>query len=134
MPVIRHFKQKRAAETYEALLEAAARVFAQRGFDGAQTPEIAARAGVSTGAFYRYFTDKRQCFVEMIALSLKRGHDRVMARLTPERFIGKDTRAAIDTVLEVMIDHVREDVELERVYLAMSLRDVEVERMRAQFE
>ncbi len=130
----RAFKQRRAAATYEALLDGAARVFARRGFDGAQTPEIAAAAGVSTGAFYRYFTDKRQCFVEMIGLSLKRAHDDVMARLSPDVFLGKGARAAIDVALGVLIDHVRRDADLERVYLAMSLRDPEVEKLRAEFE
>src|SRR6185295_10938067 len=42
------FKQKRSAATYEALLDGAAVVFAKLGFDAAQTPEIAAEAGVST--------------------------------------------------------------------------------------
>jgi AcrR family transcriptional regulator len=132
--VTRAFKQRRAAATYEALLDGAARVFARRGFDGAQTPEIAAAAGVSTGAFYRYFTDKRQCFVEMIGRSLQRAHDDVMAQMSPEHFLGKNARAAIDVALDVLIEHVRRDAELERVYLAMSLRDSEVEKLRAEFE
>jgi AcrR family transcriptional regulator len=129
----RTFKQKRAGQTYEALLEGAARVFARRGFDGAQTPEIAAEAGVSTGAFYRYFTDKRQAFVEMIARNLQRAHDDVIARLQPVRFDG-DPRQAIEAAIDVLFTHVRRDAELERVYLAMSLRDPEVEQLRAEFE
>jgi len=129
----RTFKQKRAGETYEALLEGAARVFARRGFDGAQTPEIAAEAGVSTGAFYRYFTDKRQAFVEMIARNLQRAHDDVIARLAPVQFDG-DPRQAIEAAIDVLFAHVRRDAELERVYLVMSLRDPEVERLRAEFE
>ncbi len=136
MPLLkeRTFKQRRAAETYQALLDGAAKVFARRGFDDAQTPEIAAEAGVSTGAFYRYFDDKRQAFVEMIARSLSQAHADVMAKLDPARFRGEDTRGAIDVALEVLFEHVRRDAELERVYLAMSLRDPEVERLRAEFE
>jgi AcrR family transcriptional regulator len=136
MPLLRErtFKQRRAAETYQALLHGAAKVFARRGFDAAQTPEIAAEAGVSTGAFYRYFTDKRQCFVEMIAHNLAAAHADVMAKLDPARFLGEDTRGAIDVALGVLFEHVRRDAELERVYLAMSLRDPEVERLRAEFE
>jgi AcrR family transcriptional regulator len=130
----RTFKQKRAEETYVALLDGAARVFARRGYDGAQTPEIASEAGVSTGAFYRYFTDKRQAFVEMIARSLSRAHDDVMAKLDPTRFAGEETRDAVDVALEVLFDHVKRDAELERVYIAMSLRDPEVEQLRAEFE
>ena len=134
MPGKRSFKQKRSAETHESLLDAAERVFARRGFDAAQTPEIAAEAGVSTGAFYRYFVDKRACFVEMIARSLQRAHDDVVARLDPVWFAGAEARDAIDRAVEVLFTHVRRDAELERVYLAMSLRDPEVEQLRADFE
>lgn len=132
--VPRVFKQRRAALTYEALLEAAARVFAKRGFDAAQTPEIAAEAGVSTGAFYRYFDDKRQVFIEVMAAHLRRAHNDVMARLTPERFAGGDVRAAIDRALDVLFAHIQSDAPLERELMAMSLRDREAERLRAEFE
>jgi AcrR family transcriptional regulator len=41
--------------TKQALLAAAVEVFAQRGFDGATTKEVAARAGVNEGLIQRYF-------------------------------------------------------------------------------
>jgi AcrR family transcriptional regulator len=135
----REFKQRRSAATYEALLAAAARVFARKGFDAAQTPEIAAEAGVSTGAFYRYFTDKRAVFVEVVAHHLRQSQEEVMARLTPERFVGdgktaRDKRRAIDLVLDVLFDRIKRDAELERVYLSMSYSDPEVRQLRAQYE
>ena len=135
----REFKQRRSAATYEALLAAAARVFARRGFEAAQTPEIAAEAGVSTGAFYRYFTDKRAVFVEVVAHHLRQSQQEVMAKLTPERFLGDgksvpDKRRAIDMVLDVLFDRIKRDAELERVYLSMSYSDPDVRRLRAQYE
>ncbi|HEX8950646.1 MAG TPA: TetR/AcrR family transcriptional regulator [Polyangia bacterium] len=135
----REFKQRRSAATYEALLAAAARVFARLGFEAAQTPEIAAEAGVSTGAFYRYFTDKRAVFVEVVAHHLRQSQEEVMARLTPERFVGDgksvpDKRRAIDLVLDVLFDRIKRDAELERVYLSMSYSDPDVRRLRAQYE
>jgi AcrR family transcriptional regulator len=135
----REFKQRRSAATYEALLAAAARVFARKGFDAAQTPEIAAEAGVSTGAFYRYFTDKREVFVEVVAQHLRQSQEEVMARLTPERFLGDgksvpDKRRAIEMVLEVLFDRIQRDAELEKVYLSMSYSDPEVRQLRAQYE
>src|SRR5687767_3171910 len=104
---VREFKQERALATYRALLEAAAKVFARRGFDGAQTPEIAAEAGVSTGAFYRYFADKRQAFVEVMADHLERAHAEVLAELLPERFAGADPRSAIELVIDVVFAQLR---------------------------
>jgi AcrR family transcriptional regulator len=133
----REFKQRRSAATYEALLQAAARVFARLGFDAAQTPEIAAEAGVSTGAFYRYFPDKRAVFVEVVAQHLRQSHAEVMARLTPESFVGRvpgDRRQTIDLVLGVLFDRIKRDADLERVYLAMSYSDPEVRSLRAEYE
>jgi AcrR family transcriptional regulator len=131
----RAFKQRRAAATYEALVAAAARVFARRGFEAAQTPEIAAEAGVSTGAFYRYFADKRAVFVEVVTQHLQQSHDEVMAKLTPERFSAHGgERAAIDLVIDVLFDRVKRDAALERVYLAMSYQDPDVMRLRAEYE
>ena len=41
--------------TKQALIKAAVEVFAQRGFDGATTKEVATRAGVNEGLIQRYF-------------------------------------------------------------------------------
>ena len=130
----RVFKQRRSQDTYQALLDAAERVFAGRGFDGAQTPEIAAAAGVSTGAFYRYFTDKRQCFVEMITRNLARAHAEVTRKLEPSLFRDGDARQAIAGAIEVLFAHIERDAELERVYLAMSLGDPDVAALRTEYE
>ena len=50
--------QARARATVDALLDAAAEVIEERGFDGATTERIVARAGVSVGSMYQYFPDK----------------------------------------------------------------------------
>ena len=52
-----------AAETRERLLRAAADVFAERGYDGARVADIAAAAGVSTGAMYAHFASKADLLV-----------------------------------------------------------------------
>jgi AcrR family transcriptional regulator len=66
----RSFTQERARATYRALLAAARAVFAARGYDRTQAPEIAEHAGVSVGTFYRYFEDKREAFVEVTRVHL----------------------------------------------------------------
>ncbi len=55
-----------AAETRARLLEAAVAVFAERGFEGARTSEIARRAGLSTGAIYSQFGTKAELLQEAI--------------------------------------------------------------------
>jgi len=131
---VREFKQKRARATHQALLDAAETIFAERGFDAAQSAEIAAAAGVSTGAFYRYFTDKRQCFLEMIARELDRAHQDVIRRLDPAKFRHGDERKIIEAALRVLFDHSRNNPGLGRVYQALSLTDPDVAQLRANYE
>lgn len=53
-------------EVRTRVLEAATRVFAERGYDGARMPDVARLAGVSTGNIYRYFAGKDALFYEIV--------------------------------------------------------------------
>ncbi len=53
------------AETRERLLEAAERVFAQRGLHAATVDEIAEEAGFSIGALYSNFAGKEEVFLAL---------------------------------------------------------------------
>ena len=64
------------ARTREQLLDAAARIFAQKGYAGASVEEIAKSAGYSIGALYSNFASKEQLFLELMAA---RGERRVAA-------------------------------------------------------
>lgn len=57
----------RADETRTKLVDAAAEVFSERGYDGAGVQEIARRAGLTTGAIYGRFTGKAELLREAIA-------------------------------------------------------------------
>lgn len=134
----RSFSQQRAHDTYTALIRAASEVFAEMGYDTAQTTDIAQAAGVSVGTFYRYFADKRQVFIEMITEHLEEAYERILANLSSEVFAvtrtAADRRAAVDRVLDVLFEHSAEHPDLHRVFLGMSLRDMDVARIRGEFE
>jgi AcrR family transcriptional regulator len=55
------------ARTRARLLEAAARVFADKGFGRGSVEEIAESAGYSTGALYANFGSKDELFIELLA-------------------------------------------------------------------
>jgi AcrR family transcriptional regulator len=57
--------QKRAANQTR-LLEAAQRVFTERGYDGASVSEIAAESGLSNGALYYNFANKQELFLALM--------------------------------------------------------------------
>jgi AcrR family transcriptional regulator len=59
-------RQERQQVTRAALLDAAARMFVKRGFQGSSIEEICAEAGYTRGAFYANFASKQQLFVELL--------------------------------------------------------------------
>lgn len=62
--------QRKKPEIREAIVAAAAEVFAQVGYEGATLAGIAARAESSVGNVYKYFRDKEELFEAAIPLSL----------------------------------------------------------------
>jgi AcrR family transcriptional regulator len=59
-------RAERRAQTRQALVDAAARVFIERGFAGASVESIAEEAGYTRGAFYSNFTSKEELFAELL--------------------------------------------------------------------
>lgn len=59
-------RAERQAQTRADLLEAAARVFVRRGFEGASIEAITEEAGYTRGAFYSNFGSKGELFAELL--------------------------------------------------------------------
>jgi AcrR family transcriptional regulator len=55
-----------ASDARERILQAARRIFAKKGYDGARVNEIAQRAGVNKALIYYYFKGKRAILNELI--------------------------------------------------------------------
>ena len=71
--------------TKELILRAAADAFARRGFDGASLVDIAAAAGVTTGAVYSHFRGKPELLLTVVSSTLEAvdPHRRSEADVTP---------------------------------------------------
>ena len=78
-------RAERQAQTRRELLDAAARVFVKRGFQGSTVEEISAEAGYTRGAFYSNFASKNELFVELL-------HDRVYSGYTEMTRAGLEDR------------------------------------------
>jgi AcrR family transcriptional regulator len=61
-PLRRQPQQKRSQERVERILDAAAIVFDEVGFEAATTHDIAARANTAVGSLYQFFPDKLAIF------------------------------------------------------------------------
>jgi AcrR family transcriptional regulator len=66
----RKAKQERSRATVDAVLEAAARVLAERGYAAATTTRLADTAGVSIGTLYEYFANREEVFDALIRREL----------------------------------------------------------------
>jgi AcrR family transcriptional regulator len=63
---IRTPQQDRSIRTKQAIVQAAMKLFSEKGYHQTNTKQIAAAAGVSTGSFYSYFIDKRAVFLKVL--------------------------------------------------------------------
>lgn len=63
MSKIRKPVQKRSVQTMAIISKAGFDLFCEKGYYNTNTTEIAKRAGVSTGAVYSYFRDKREIYI-----------------------------------------------------------------------
>src|SRR5688572_14464866 len=91
-------RQERSRRRVDAILDAAAVLFADRGFDGATTEEIAARAGTSIGSLYQYFPDKQALFHAIAERCMTRSRDALDAFLTAH------TQSPWPVLLDALID------------------------------
>ncbi|PPQ40243.1 transcriptional regulator, TetR family [Rhodoblastus acidophilus] len=60
------FRRRRKAERPAEILEAAFDAFAARGYAATRLEDVAARAGVTKGTIYLYFSTKEKLFEEMV--------------------------------------------------------------------
>ena len=75
--------------TREKLLNAAAEVFAETGYDGAAVREICARAGTNIALVNYYFGDKLGLYTEVLQQSVRSSHvDAIQGALEQERHPG----------------------------------------------
>ena len=65
-------KQARSIATRQALLQAAERLFAARGYLAVSVDEMCRAAGVSKGAFYHHFPSKQAVFLALLENWLQR--------------------------------------------------------------
>lgn len=73
--------------TWSALLDAGRKALVERGYHGARVGDVVAAAGISRGAFYRYFDDKDQ-LARVLAMRAMRTVALVLAEIPAEAASG----------------------------------------------
>lgn len=95
-------KRKRGELRVAAILDAAAAIFAEKGFEGATMTEIAARADTAIGSLYRFFPTKEVLADALLARFSERigaALDRIEAAA-----VGRTPRDLADALVAMMLD------------------------------
>lgn len=99
-------KQEVVAEFRNAeILEAARKVFARRGFNGASVEEIANEAGVAKGTLYLYYDSKNEIYWAALEHELRALCDELRAEVRAATAFRDKIRAFIATKLSYFEDH-----------------------------
>ncbi|CAN5525587.1 hypothetical protein BH10ACT6_BH10ACT6_02180 [soil metagenome] len=99
--------QARSTARLAALLDAAAHVVDEIGYERLTTAMVAERAGASIGTVYRYFPDRIAVLQSLAARNVERTGDRVLSELGDRRHSG--WVPALAAALDVMIEAFRHE-------------------------
>lgn len=111
-------RQARAAATFDAILEAAARILETGGIDAVNTNAVAERAGVSVGSLYQYFPTKESILAELVRFYRNILIEKVETAIAGAT--GKPLEETLDALLVAAVSH-----QFERPELALALEQVE---------
>ncbi len=115
VPTRRKPKQTRSVQLVSDILEAAAHVFAEEGFDRASTNKIAKRAGVSVGSIYQYFPDKEALIEAIVEKRVEMLREMIFDRLMS--MMDRPYTEASEAILRIYVDFVSAEPHLMRVLI-----------------
>lgn len=107
----------------EQILQAASRLFAERGFHGVGVDEIGAAVGVSGPALYRHFAGKDAMLTELLVGISSRLRDGGLARLREAEAEGLPPEATLEALIAGHIEFALDDRAL------ITLHDRELDRL-----
>src|SRR6056297_1179436 len=90
-------------EKRERIITTAAGEFAHKGYKGANTNEIARKAGISIGALYKYFKTKEDLFLSVYMNSVKQ----LTKGLEAVQQSGGNIFDKFETILRMVLKHSR---------------------------
>ncbi|MBP2605466.1 TetR/AcrR family transcriptional regulator [Acinetobacter calcoaceticus] len=128
-------RQARSVATFEAILEAAARILESLGFAGFNTNAVAELAGVSIGSLYQYFPSKDALIVELIRRERAELSKCIVEAI--QQSDATDLKEKLKLVIHAAVQH-----QLSRPQLARTLefaseiigKDIEESELQHEFE
>lgn len=105
---------ERMQDRYDAILDAAKRAFAEKGYEGASIAEIARIARISDGLAYRYFRNKR----DLLFAVLQKFYERILIDLETKVFKNDRFRDRLEALIKRHIEVFVSDTDLCRLFIA----------------
>jgi AcrR family transcriptional regulator len=118
--------QLRRSPVERRILDAALRLFAERGFDGTSVQEIVAAAEVTKGALYHYFDSKDDLLYEIYHSLITRQ----LAELDRILAAGRPPRDAVREIVAGLIESTAEHIDEAKVF-AREMHRLDHEHMHA---
>jgi AcrR family transcriptional regulator len=112
--VVKGVRVERAASTRAALIKAARRLFAEKGYHDTGTHDLVAAAGVSRGALYHHFVDKAALF-EVVFRELE--GELQLAAAAPVLSLASDPWRQFQEGLQSFLSVIASSREMQRVLL-----------------
>ncbi len=99
----------------EKILEAAEKIFSEKGYYDTKVYQIAEAAGVSVGTIYRFYDSKEELYAEVIKTKLKE-----LERQVNRAIRGKEPKEALEAYVETVIGFFEE----EKQFFELFMREV----------
>ncbi len=95
----------KAEETRERILDAALRLFRERGFEQTTMRDVAAEAGVATGAAYYYYRSKQDLVMAFYLRTDEESREAFTKAIASSKDLKKRLRGIIDAKFEQFAEH-----------------------------
>lgn len=117
--------QKRSIEKRKKIIDAALKMFNEKGYFSTNTAEIAKTAGLATGSLYSYFKDKKDIFLEVTNLYGKVIYDHVVKELSKIKDTN-DLDLMIKTTINIILESHKISPKFHQEMMILSYKDKEI--------
>ncbi len=115
-------------ERRAAILDAAVRLFAERGFRGTTTRALADAVGVTEPVLYEHFRSKRELYCAIVEAKAQAGMALATATLEP-LLEARDDRGFFLALGHIILRYLSEDQTYARLLIGVALEDAELGRV-----
>ncbi len=120
------------AKRKEMIFDAAVHCFNEKGYDAATIDTIAARANVSKGCLYHYFSSKRELFLELFGYRVNKYLHEMTSSIKEEDTPENRLRTVLKKAGQLLRKH-NDFYKFSLQFLSMGVRDREIRKVMTEF-